>query len=94
MDGTVIVGGALAFSAFALPLVWYLDSSNKKKDLQLLEGKILVEVDKRIDAKIDKIVNEINHKKIATDQLDKITARLIKITNKIDPYDKMGIYDI
>ena len=101
MDKLTLLGAALAFSVIALPLVFHLYDSGLKKDMLILEAKINKEFKERMEKfeeeltiKFNAILSEINHKKVTAETLGKISLRLERVVNKIDPKGNMNLYDL
>jgi len=98
MDTPALLGAALAFSVVALPLIFVLFTKNIAKDIELSEAKIRKEctadsVKLRADftAELVRFRSSLNldHKKLAYDNLEKISKRLTSAANKLDPKGKI-----
>ncbi len=91
MDTPALLGAALAFSAVSLPIILILFTKNITKDIALSESRMEKIINDKL-ASFEKNLN-LHHKKLAVDTLDRISSRLVKIADKIDPKILDNLYD-
>lgn len=99
MDNAALLAGALGLSATAFPVIMFLFAKNIAKDMQLLKNEIRKEcqmdndkMKESLEAKIDIVVQTINHQKLSVSNLDKISVRLHQILVAQNPNNK-NIYE-
>jgi hypothetical protein len=102
METTSLLGAALAFSVVSLPVILILFQKNINQTILLSEAKIRKEcvedsakIRNDFTKELESFKSSLNldHKKLSVDTLDRISSKLVRIAEKIDPKMLDNLYD-